>query len=299
MGCLMGALSVFGTSLAMQRGMSAPEFALTTQGALGLLRFEVTPIEGVLLGFRDEQALPLRKALVGVGADGVLVDLYSGAQILGCYGESEGVVAPERLSPLRVPTGRFGAEATTHIEFFGSLPTRTLTTTRFHMFEHVFKVFDNEGTMSTLALMIVEHSQMRTWSYFFAADRNPVPPKVLAGKGQWVFDGVTGELIGGHSGKVGLLWPDLNRPALGMTVDFTSLREVDQEHSEVRLRFADGRAGKGVQGYNISHGGQVSVSLGGGMERAIGQIVTANHGVARVGSLHVAPRSLSHGLGLR
>ncbi len=279
--------------------MSVPEFALTTQGALGLLRFEITPAHGVLLGMKDDQALPLRKALVGVGGDGILMDLLSGAQILGCYGEADTDVTPERLAPLRIPTGRFGAEATSHIEFFGSLPTRTLATTRFHMFEHVFRVFDHEGTVSTLALMIVEHSQLRTWSYFFAADRNPVPPKVLGGKGQWVFDGHTGELIGGHSGKVGLLWADVDRPALGMTVDFTSLREQDQEHSEVRLRFADGRAGKGVQGYNITPNGQVSVSLGGGMERVIGQIVTANHGVASIGPLHVAPRSLSHGLGLR
>ncbi|MFN3963492.1 MAG: hypothetical protein ACK4NQ_10990, partial [Fimbriimonadaceae bacterium] len=155
--------------------MSVPEFALTTQGALGLLRFEITPANGVLLGVKDGQALPLRKALVGVGPDGILMDLLSGAQILGCYGEADTDVTPERLSPLRIPTGRFGAEATTHIEFFGSLPTRTLTTTRFHMFEHVFRVFDHEGTVSTLALMIVEHSQMRTWSYFFAADRNPIP----------------------------------------------------------------------------------------------------------------------------
>lgn len=241
-------------------------------------KYEVISSTGVLIEGRSDQFLPIRRAHLVLSPEGILTNALTDRPILGWMSEGSKAEISGRtddLGPIQVPTQRFGAEATTHVEWHGTLPARAAGHDKFFYFEAPVKIHDGVGGMVSINLAIVESPIPDQWSWFVMAVQGSEIPKTLSGKGTLVFDPESGRLIGGHSGRVGLLWADLHRLAVGMSLDFTSLIQHTEKLSDLRGVVIDGKPGVAVSDYRIESDGKVFVSLTSGAERLIAQIAIA------------------------
>ncbi|MBX3095451.1 MAG: hypothetical protein KF812_01180 [Fimbriimonadaceae bacterium] len=242
-------------------------------------KFEVIPNPGVLIEGSSNRFLPIRRAHIHLNATGVLTNSLTDRPVLGWMADGIGANTPrstQELGQISLPTHRFGAETTTHIEWQGTLPSRAHSHDKFFYFEAPTKVHDGTGGVVQLSLAIVESPIPDQWSWFVMAIQGQEMPKILAGKGTLVFDSATGRLVAGHSGRVGLLWADLHRPAVGISFDFTSIIQNREKLSDLRCMVIDGKPGVAVLDYRIERDGGVFIRLTNGTERLIAQLAIAS-----------------------
>lgn len=254
-------------------------------------RYEVLAERGVLVEPLGDRFVPIRRAHLMVREDGVLVNALTGRPLLGWTAQgAEATIEARRetLGPVRLPQERVGAEATTHIEFRGTLPARAAGYDQFFYFECLARVHDGNGRVVPLTLSIVESPLADQWSWFIATPPREDAPKLLAGRGTLVFDGESGRLIGGHSGRVGLLWADLHRRAVGVSLDFTPLVQYVARLSELHPVVLDGKPGIAVRDFRVESNGHVVLELTNGSERLIGRLaLAADDGRLTGGSVRV------------
>jgi len=242
-------------------------------------RFEVVAAQGVMVEQLGERFAPIRRAHLVISDDGVLVNALTDRPILGWTAQGTNATieaTTESLGPVRVPQERVGAEATTHIEYRGTLPARAAGYDQFFYFECACRIHDGSGNIVPLTLSIVESPVADQWSWFMATPPSEDGPKLLSGRGTLVFDPESGRLIGGHSGRVGLLWADLRRRAVGLSLDFTSLVQHTDRLTDLHGVVLDGKPGIAVRDYRVESNGQVVLELTNGAQRVIGRLALAS-----------------------
>lgn len=244
-----------------------------------LAQVEAIPMGGALIVRGNEGLHPIRKAHIGLTVEGQLVDKLTQLPLLGWMADPvNGYMADEldksQVKELVLPRGRFGAEATTHVEILGVLPARATSQARFHYYELGVRVHDGEGGEVYVTLAIVEHPEENRWSWFVSADRNANPPKVIGGRGVVTFDR-QGEVIAGHFGRAGLLFGDSEKRAINLSFEFGLLKQKAGYEADARVAHMDGKPGTTLTAFDVLESGVVMAHFSNGAIRPMARLAMA------------------------